>query len=498
MDLKPYSLPTLKNSLIDITLFNVELNKRPLILNDNIRENLNVNINAQTLIRDPRTQEFVRYSPTLKRGFIRLSLADTDFYHQDYQNVLIRATVKLADDPSSTTLSLPNQPYTPATNTIRLDYASNQRVYPIPEREQNAPAVEEFFYLFPFTGYKSVSLAVPSSNGIYLFPQYIEPSNSENRNKLANGNLYIGLENLKPGSNLSLLILIQEGSEKNPDVTAPIVSWSYLAADNEWKPLSKSNILKDTTIGLRRSGIVQVSTPRDMVQETTLFRNNCYWLRATIVEEVNNGLVENAALGLPSIIDIRAQAILVEFENNENELDHLGQPLPANTITQLQSSRSAVRGIEQPISSFNGRLPEMGNMFFVRISERLRHRDRAVAIYDYERLLLEQFPKIQRAKCLNHTKPGPVDIFSDAVSPDIELAPGYVSVSVIPRLDERIGEAAAEPRFSQGDLEEMATYLRGKTNLFVASQDLEDPSIPYLEGDQSTIRRDPIVLYCTI
>ena len=42
--------------------------------------------------------------------------------------------------------------------------------------------------------------------------------------------------------------------------------------------------------------------------------------------------------------------------------------------------------------------------FYVRVSERLRHKARAITIWDYEHLILEAFPLIHKVKCLNHTK----------------------------------------------------------------------------------------------
>ncbi|MEM9885310.1 MAG: RagB/SusD family nutrient uptake outer membrane protein [Bacteroidota bacterium] len=433
--------------------------------------------------RDTREQDFEAYRPQLNRGFLRATLIEEDFLHKEYQNVLIRSTISLANENPEDDLSLPNLPYTPATNGITLDYTSSQII----TGEENR-GIDNYFHLYALKGYKNVLLPAKTSD-FCLFPQYKQPTFEPSQNELANGNLYIGLENLTPGSNLSLLIQIKEGSEQNPDVEVPEVVWSYLVKDNEWKLLSQSKILTDTTNGLKKTGIFRLTTPNEMSNETTLFEGNCHWLRASVVEQLSkkdeNGNLEmdengkpikissQFAIGLPSIIDIKAQAVQVQFLDQDNELSHLAQPLPDSTIQQLLISQSQVKSIEQPFPSFNGRLAEEGDAFYVRVSERLRHRDRAVNIYDYERLLLERFPKIQRAKCLNHTKPGSLNILEDPNTQliDTELAPGYVTVAVIPKFSERKGEAATEPRFSRGDLVDMEGYLRSKANLFVAGKD---------------------------
>lgn len=474
---------------IDIILYNL-LNVFPLVKSDeSIRKAFDINISTLSLNRDIRTQAFSRYSPTLKRGFIQLTLQKGDFLHDEYQNVLLKSTLKAAanieadcrnENGDPVDIVLPNQPYTPATNTIRLNYASSQIITGSENLDVNKRKIDQYFHLYPFKGYDSIPIdenAMSDDSGVCLLPQYDKPTSiEEEKTNLANGNLFIGLQGLNPGANLSLLFQIQEGSEQKPDADTPRIHWAYLAKNNIWKPIPIDNILMDTTNGLKRTGILQMTTPRDMVNETTLFDGNCYWLRAATEDEAEAG---RFAAGLPAIVDIRAQAILVQFENNQNELSHLQQPLPAGRISQLQRSQSAVKGIEQPFPSFDGRLPEEGNMFYVRVSERLRHRARALTIYDFERLLLERFPKIQRAKCLNHTRPGSVNIIENTFEPDVELAPGFVTVAVIPELDNRSGEAAAEPRFSKGDLEEMEKFLRTKTNLFLAGkvpdQCREDP-----------------------
>lgn len=460
----------LTRSVINVVMYFDSINLINLI-NENrfLTENLDVNINNLNLNRDIRTQEFIRYDPTLKRGFIQLSLENEDFLHKIYPNVLVDSTVKLAgSDNDSPPIELPNPPYTPATNAIKLSYSSIQQIYPIPENEQPGEKIDEFFYLYSFNGYEQAPIKQRVDQPIKLLPQYNKPTfPNESANQLANGNLFIALENLNPGSNLSLLFQIQEGSEAEPDVDAPEIHWAYLAKDNEWKPLPISNVLKDTTNGLKRTGLVQIATPRDMVNETTLFDGGYHWLRIAI-SEVNMEGELALAVGLPSIVDIKAQAILVQFEDNENALDHLAQPLPVGTISQLRVSQSAVSSIDQPFPSFNGRLPEAGNQFYVRVSERLRHKDRAITIYDYERLLLERFPKIQRAKCLKNTVPGFYNVIDDSRTADVELVPGSVTIAVIPSLESRAGIAAVEPRFSKGDLEAMEDFLRTKTNLFVA------------------------------
>ena len=125
-------------------------------------------------------------------------------------------------------------------------------------------------------------------------------------------------------------------------------------------------------------------------------------------------------------------------------------------------SNSYIKKIEQPFPSINGQLPEAGNEFYRRLSERLRHKERAVTLWDYERILLQNHPKIHRAKCLNHTNLNSTE------------APGSVLIAVIPDLLKRNAKPNNMPRFSEGDLREMEKFMRGKNNLFVAYTEQDD------------------------
>jgi hypothetical protein len=54
-----------------------------------------------------------------------------------------------------------------------------------------------------------------------------------------------------------------------------------------------------------------------------------------------------------------------------------------------------------PYSSFGGRETEDTTEFYQRVSERLRHKERAITIFDYERLVLESFPEVYKVECVN-------------------------------------------------------------------------------------------------
>jgi len=454
-----------------------------------IRMDFDVNISTLSLTRDIRTQHFDRYSPTLKRGFIQLALKKADFLHKEYQKALIMYAVGAAnakandsDNDNEPFLDdkgnprVPNPPYTPATNSISLDYVSTQIL------ELGRNDIDSYFHLFPFEGEKAIYVEKDKTQPLIDpyhssdIPTIIEKGDAAGTvvTDCAHGNLYIGLENLIPGGNLSLLFQTKEGTEASFDDLPPDLKWSYLAKDNQWVPFAVNQVLKDTTFGLTRTGVVQLQIPFTAVRENTVLTDGLYWIRVAAIENVvlgdagNPGGPSYTVQALPSLVAIKAQVIEVRFVPDETDAAHQVQPKPLveGTIKKLARSNARIKKIKQPFPSFNGRFAEAGNDFYQRVSERLRHRDRAVTVWDYQRLLLERFPKVYRAKTLRH---------SNLIS---ELQPGHVLVAVIPDLKEKDLDFPIQPRFSRGDLAEMVAFLRTKTNFFVARNAAADG--PYL------------------
>lgn len=418
-----------------------------------IRDAYEVAINPLNVKRDIRTQDFVQYSQTLKRGFLRFKLVNGDFLHEEYQKVLVRQTLALADKKQGALV--PNSPYSPSTNSISLDYTSEQTITGTANLGADSKPIDQFFHLLPFNGHKWLSLETGEIRLIYPYAPNDQPGAPV---PYATGNLFVGIADLQPGSALSVLFEMAHGTEAEPEKLPPLIVWSYLGPDNAWLPFGTGQVLRDDTRGLTRTGMIQFAVPTDAVRQNTLLDPNFYWLRAAAVERNPDESVR----ALPSIAQVRAQVVRARFKNKSNELSHLAQPLPAQSIAALAESRAEVKAVEQPLESFGGSLPETAGMaFHQRISERLRHKDRAVTVWDFEHLLLEHFPEVAVAKCIQHTRYQPTLRAS-------ELAPGYVTVAVVPDLRKRHGEPWPQPRFPKGDLDDMRDYLASKANLFVA------------------------------
>lgn len=333
---------------------------------------------------------------------------------------------------------------------------------------QSEAAVPAALYWLDFLGgYSKIREDKFSIVPLNILPSFEKPievtptKDTEGATKTADGNLRLGFEALQPGQTLSLLFHFAEGTG-NPDKIAPDeIVWSYLR-QNQWIRIPPQFILMDETLGLRQTGIVRLQIPADINNQNTLAigqdgRRDLYWLQVSATENSEEDVSVDA---LPELIDIFPQAATAVFQNNQNEVAHLENGLPAQTIAQLRYRDPNVSKVEQPFVSFDGRLPEGTDRhaYYRRIHERLRHRQRAITLWDYERIILEAFPKVAIAKCLTHTRD--IDV----------LRPGFVTLGVVPYPERMQGNHTYYPIFNAGFLETIERYLNRHNSYFVSGQ----------------------------
>jgi hypothetical protein len=91
-------------------------------------------------------------------------------------------------------------------------------------------------------------------------------------------------------------------------------------------------------------------------------------------------------------------------------------------------------------------------MWATRVSERLRHRQRALSAWDHERLVLDRFPEIYKAKCI-------------PASPD---RLGEVVIIVIPDIRNLMPSDPFEPKAPSKLLSDVEQYLAAKTPAFAS------------------------------
>ncbi len=324
---------------------------------------------------------------------------------------------------------IPNEPWTPIISNISIDYTATA-----------ADTDIDLIHLYPYTGtYKANELVQQPM----LFPTFCDE-----------GTFFIGLQNLVPGSTLSILFQLSEATADSESERESLV-WYYLE-NNEWKLLREGfEVLNDDTDGLTTSGIIKFSMPANMTNENSILPKGLHWIKATIPCKSKS---------VAEIIGIYTQAVKATFTNEEaNDKLRLDQPLEAGSVAKLKVADASVKKVLQPYDSFGGRKPEEEGHFYIRVSELLRHKNRAIQKFDYERLLLESFPTIFKAKCINHT----YAVDAGAYVNDFTVAPGYVLVAVIPDLNQLKAAKSFEPKVPVSLLEQIEAYLKKVTSPFV-------------------------------
>ncbi len=431
----------------EIPLFNREDAKSTNVVRFQSAEN-NQEANETIIPGAEIEQDSMEYNVDSRNGFLRLELSQPSiaFGHDRYRKVYTTRIIQFAHNPNSANGNsdtdpagqIPNEPYTPEIESLTLDYAAES----VLDFSQSSNAIaSKFYHLYPF-GYKE--LQGDESGAIPLVPQFqIERSGQMFDNE---GELYIGLAGLQPRQNLSLLFQMAEGSA-DPDLPKQPVDWSYLK-ENEWQSFDAKEIVYDSTDGLTTSGIIQFDVPKDATANNTVLPSGYHWLRASVTE--NAGAICDT-------IDIAAQAAQATFIDQNNDLSQLDRTVPAGTISKLHVKQAAIKSVNQKYASLGGKPQEGSASFYQRVSERLRHKNRGITIWDYERIVLEQFSTVYKAKCINHStylyKDDGIQINRS------EFAPGFVTLIVIPDLNNKNAVNPLEPRVSIKILNEIKLFL---------------------------------------
>ncbi|MDN3514412.1 MAG: baseplate J/gp47 family protein [Candidatus Brocadia sp.] len=387
----------------------------------------------ESYIDAPDLSESVHYNPSFRHGFVRLKLGSA-FGQNEYENALIAYIKKVVDGTLKGTDIKPLPPIGPFLTKLTLDYTTKPQTIDLKNTETHKS------YLLHIAPFGYAEQRQDQNNQVYLLPQFDEAE------------FYIGITDLKPPQNLALLFQVADGTA-DPLSENPEIHWSYLRG-NEWIPFDKDKV-EDKTDGLLNSGIITFAIRRDASDTNTLLPAGMHWLRAAV------------ASGSDAVCRLRrvaAQALKATFTDKGNDPAFPAKVLEAGTISKLDQPNAAVKKITQPFATFGGRGKEDPKAFYTRVSERLRHKDRGIALWDYERLILEAFPQIYKVKCLNHMEYEPNESGTGIYR---ELAPGHVTVVTIPNQQFHKLSDPFRPNTSLGLLEEIGAFLRKRLSCFV-------------------------------
>lgn len=394
-----------------------------------------VSTDKSAYVYGPELGNLDQQNPSAWPRFWRMELSAPDFQHGNYAAVSAAMSVTLASDIANSLKPEPkvtivpanyrvNPPYTPKLKSFGVDYHSSLEIVLTAADTQaiNYGKSEERLHYYQAFGTAEIQPDIKTGEYHFL-PSYDYE-----------GELYIGLENVVAPQVVSLLFQMAEGSA-NPDLSPQAVEWSYLSG-NQWLSLHDGHILSDTSIGLIQSGIIKFQLSE--AEANTLLPADLYWLRAAVKQD---------AASLCDTIAILAQAVSATWIDRNNAPDHLSSPLPAETIRKTVEPLPGIAAIIQPYTSFGGKTAEQDQSFNLRVSERLRHKQRALSLWDYEHLVLERFPGIYKVKCIPVVSSGIDDL-------------GKVSVVVIPDIRGQLPFNPFEPKATAGQIAAVDDFLQ--------------------------------------
>lgn len=380
---------------------------------------------------------------TEKNGQLKLTLA-TSFLHNLYSKIYA-----LALSTDNDNVVIPNEAYTPLAESLVLNYTASETTKFTATGLETLESVyntneAQLFHIHPF-GYAEEhsflksNLQYTEDKNSYLLPTYCK-----------GGELFIGLENVQELQQITLLFQVLEGSE-NPATPSfsgkQKIEWSVLG-NNEWRILDSSDILLNETDNLLQSGMLKFNLPKEATQNNTRLPKNYIWLKAKMHKKYD---------AVCKITGIHSQAVLATFVNNSNDLSHLKTGLEAGTISKLIQRQSNVKSVKQPYNSFDYKPEESSEDYYRRVSERLRHKNRAITMWDYEHITLQEFPELYKVKCLNHT------------SETSFQSPGNVTLVVIPDTVNKNVFDIFQPRVSTATLNKVKNHVDQLNSLHVTT-----------------------------
>ncbi len=325
----------------------------------------------------------------IKAGAVRLTMTDCgDFGQSQYPLALVKAMqprrLPLGERPT------PATPYVPKIESLSLGYrASAVMTLAAPDAARPGDRVTQ---VTPFGSRECYPNLLRRNVGV--FPP-----------RLGLGTLYIQLGGAGALRQLGILFEIADSGHLRLVPDPVPLDWHYLTAEG-WVKLPSTAIASDTTDGLLRSGVVTLDLPDNAATPAGEMPQGGVWVA---ISSPRTGFETH-----PTLSQVRTNGVwAICSETDTPQADG-----PRNWRFEVSQP-----GMSAPIESNRRappRPPETRPHYLARVSERLRHRQRAVTPFDIERLVLEAFPDVWRVKCLPH-------LSRETATP----VPGHVTVVVV-------------------------------------------------------------------
>ena len=308
-----------------------------------------------------------------KDGFFRITLESPSigFGTKAYRTLFSETMVHNSGCKEKKRKDLPSEPVIPVMADVELSYIATEETT-LSDMERSFIRLSRITALsrqesFPIAkGEKQPFLpSVPAENLLYFGLLHA----------LGEKNLRLYLDMVLPQEKIPFYDL-QPGRQ----VT---LAWEYWSG-NEWHPIAIESVLAEETLGLTQSGFIEIKLP-EKINGNHMDKQGRAWIRAAVTGDLSSCL---------AVRGIRTNSIRLISQNGD------GTPLPAGTIQGIKEPDERIESVTQPLSGFGGKPAETATEVAVRQSSRISNRHRALMIKDYEHLVLEFFPEVDKIQCI--------------------------------------------------------------------------------------------------
>ena len=262
---------------------------------------------------------------------------------------------------------------------------------PVPEQPQVPMLCDMTF------GYKSEETLCAGDNGcLYRFSEllgYEECALNEKEHPvflpdMKSPSLLIGLDNMGDTNHVCLYLDLRyavrgwKPAEEQPSCGLVV---SRYGGNGIRHTLKDEEVLCEETGGLTRCGFVEVKV-------SAAKNTDRLWLKLSFAD---------GKAPKDMVLDgIYLNCLRVTAENGD------GTALPAGTITAPMTEDSRILSVCQPLAGSGGKPAETGRDAAIRQRIRISTRNRAVCGGNYEEMILERFPEIEKVCCIPATETG--------------------------------------------------------------------------------------------
>lgn len=290
------------------------------------------------------------------------------FFENAYRDQFTRTLI--SNSRTKKQKPLPHEPISPLMFDVRVDYEAQEEWR---NQSNGKTGKMRFSYLHPFDTTRIIS--APAGVG----RPFILPLEEQSL-------LLFAFKNAEGGSGIRLFadFTMKEDlpSLKKDSSSNESTQWSYWD-HHRWQKLADEQIVENSTREWTRSGIISLLLP-EPVQKSWLDDQGLFWLIASVPHPEKCRTL-NALLLNP---------VEVIAEGGD------GAPLPPESISAADPPVPGLLSVSQILPGHNGRPTETEERYAHRIAHRITHRNRALTARDYEQLILDEFPEMERVLCL--------------------------------------------------------------------------------------------------